>query len=101
MITRDKVVSRLKATKISKGSRKFGIQVPNTIIEAEKMNLTNKHNYWKEAIEYELNDISQIPTVSKKIKYHSIFNVKMDPNREAHLIAGGYPNKYTQIILFI
>ena len=42
---------------ISKGSKKFEIQISSTIIEAEKMDVLNENKFWRKAIEKELANI--------------------------------------------
>ena len=101
--TRKRIISRLKSAIISKGSKKFGIQVPSTIVEAEKMDVLNGHNFWRKAIEKELakvriafklvNTKTDIKVGSKKIGYYFIFDVKMDLERKTRLVAGGHLNK--------
>ena len=101
--TRNRVISRLKAAKISKGRNRFGIRVPVTIEEAESLDKINKNTFWKESMEQELkkvriafklhDDIEDIPVASKKINYHFIFDVKMDLTRKARLVAGGHLNR--------
>ena len=101
--TRDRAISRLKASKASKGNIKFGIRVPSTIAEAEELDRINGNDYWKKAIEKELNKVrvafellpdgEKVPVGSKLINYHIIFDVKMDLTRKARLVAGGHMNK--------
>ena len=104
MRTRSRVISRLKATRTSKGRRRFGIQVPTTIEEAEELDKINRNDLWKVAIEKELSKVrpafklnedgKSIPICYKKINYHFVFDVKMDLTRKARLVAGGHLNPY-------
>ena len=101
--TRDRAISRLKASKASRGNVKFGIQVPSTIEEAEALDRLNGNNHWAKAIEKELGKVrvafellpdgEKIPVGSKLINYHIIFVVKMDLTRKARLVAGGHLNR--------
>ena len=88
---------------ISKGSKQFGIQIPSIIVEAEKIYVLNGNIFWRKAIEKELakvqiafkllNTETNIKVGSKKIGYHFIFDVKMDLERKARLVAGEHLNK--------
>ena len=55
--TRKRIIYLLKSTMISKGSKKFEIQISSTIIEAEKMDVLNENKFWRKAIEKELANI--------------------------------------------
>ena len=89
---------------ISKGSKKFEIQIPSTVVEADKMNILNGNNFWRKAIEKELAKVriafklldteTDIKVGYKKIGYYFIFDVKMDLERKARLVAGQYLNKH-------
>ena len=104
MRTRSRVISRLKATRISKGRRRFGVKVPSTIEEAEELDRINRNDVWKTAIEKELSKVrpafelledgKSIPIGYKKINYHFVFDVKMDLTRKARLVAGGHLNPH-------
>ena len=93
-----------KATRTSKGRRRFGIQVPTTIEEAEELDRTNQNDLWKVVIGKELSKVrpafklnedgKSIPIGYKKINYHFVFDVKMDLTCKAHLVAGGHVNPY-------
>ena len=90
---RSRIISHLKATRTSKGRHRFGIQVPNTIEEAEELDRTNRNDLWKAAIEkelskvrptFELNENGELtPDGYKKINYNFIFDIKMDLTRKA------------------
>ena len=100
---KSRVISRLRASKQSKHRIRFGIEVPNTIEEALDLDKANGNDFWRNAIDKELNkvrvafqlldDNEEVPVGSKKINYHLIFEVKMDLNRKARLVAGGHLNK--------
>ena len=55
--TRKRIIYLLKSTMISKGSKKFEIQISSTIIEAEKMDVLNENKFWRKTIEKELANI--------------------------------------------
>ena len=82
---KSRVISRLRASKQSKHQIKFGIKVPNTIEEALLLDHENGNDFWRKAIDKELNKVrvafqlleegEAIPVGSKKINYHFIFEV--------------------------
>lgn len=101
--TWERAVSKCEAAKITKGSKTFEIQVINTIVESENLDLINKNYYWKEVIKRRLNEVwiafqlvgdtCQIPTASKETKYHFIFDLKMDLTRKVFFVVGVHLNK--------
>lgn len=71
--------------------------------EALKLDKINGYNLWSKAIGKEIGNVrvafliieenEPIPTGSKLIDYHIVFDVKMDLTRKARLVAGGHRNK--------
>jgi hypothetical protein len=80
---------------------KFGIQVPKGIQNAISIDNMNQYNLWQEAIETELEKLTDyetfilldpgeyIPKGYQKIPYHIVFDVKYDLMHKARLVAGG------------
>ena len=101
--TRRRCISRLKATRRCKDGLKYGIEVPNSIEEAEELDRKYGNDLWKKAIQKELDkvriafalipDTDNPPIGSKEIPYHLVFDVKADLTRKARLVAGGHKNK--------
>ena len=54
---RARIISLLKTTRTLRGRCRFGIQVPNTIEEAEELDRVNRNDLWKAAIEKELSKV--------------------------------------------
>ena len=88
---------------MTKKHMKFGIDVPTTVLEAERLDTLNKNDFWSKAIAKELKNIivafqlledgEQIPVGSKHIGYHFIFDIKFDLTRKARLVADGHRHK--------
>ena len=99
---RDRVISRLKTTKVKK-EYKFGVKVPSTVEDARSLDKDNGNSLWEDAINKELSKVriafqliedgeNPLPG-SKLINYHFIFDIKHDMSRKARLVAGGHLNK--------
>ena len=95
-----RIINKVKS-RIRKGrNAKFGIEIPNTVQEALRLDQENGNNFWREAIEkemknsrvaFEILNLDDSPPVgSKKITCHLIFDVKMDLTRKARYVAGGH-----------
>ena len=103
--TRDKIISKIKTNKSVKRNIKFGVEIPNSYEEALALDRQNGNDLWERAINKELDkvrvafklldDNDEIPTATKLINYHLVFDVKMtDLQRKARLVAGGHLNRY-------
>ena len=96
------LINKLRA-RMTKKHMKFGIDVPTTVLEANRLDTTNKNDLWAKAIEKELKNVivafqllehdELIPVGSKEISYHFIFDVKFDLTRKARLVADGHRHK--------
>jgi hypothetical protein len=96
---RDRFISMAKAKKIKKGF-KFGIEVPTTVARALEIDRATKTDYWAKAIEKEmlhvfpafkiLEEGEEAPIMSKYIRCHMIFDLKLDLTRKARFVAGGH-----------
>lgn len=81
---------------------KFGVKVAMSPKHALELDLKKGNNLWKEAIQAELDQINEYktfrvlenneptPTGFKRIPYHFVFDVKIDGQRKARLVAGGH-----------
>ena len=79
---------------------KFGVEVPQHVGHAMRLDRTNMDTLWRESIEKELQQINDYKTFRSlakgedlstftKIPYHIVFDVKFDLRRKARLVAGG------------
>ena len=98
-----RLVRALKSTVMrTKGPRyKFGVQVPRSVPEAQRLDAANGDTLWQDAINKELRQIDdydtfrlaadspQPPGGYSHIPYHIVFDVKVDLRRKARLVAGG------------
>ena len=81
---------------------KFGVQVPNTVKEAEELDTVNCNILWKEAIEKETGQLFEYNTFNileeggkapegyKRIPYLGVFDVNIDLRRKYSICAGGH-----------
>ena len=81
---------------------KFGVEVPADIEHALKLDDKNGDDMWKQAIEKEVDQVSDlntfviheskatIPPEFGYIPIHFVFDVKFDGRRKARLVAGGH-----------
>ena len=82
---------------------KFGVEVPQTVKEAQELDNKNGNSLWAEAINKELKNVivafklldqdAKAPAGSTKIPYHIIFDVRFDLTRKARLVAGGHRHR--------
>ena len=99
---RDRIIKHVQH-KPNKRSIKFGIQVPNSVEEAYKLDKENINTHWHDAITRELKNVivafkllgegENPPVGSKEIPYHIILDVKFDLTRKTRLVAGGHRHK--------
>src|SRR5688572_17797365 len=83
-----------------KGSKyKFGIRIPNSVPEALKLDEINGDMLWHEAIQKEMTNVQiafqivdqhKVPPAYLKIPMCMIFDVKLNLQRKACLVAGGH-----------
>ena len=81
---------------------KFGIVIPANVEEALRLDWENGNDLWRKAMNKELNNVlvalkllhddEHVPSGSKLIPYHIIFDFKFDLTRKACLVAGGHRN---------
>ena len=81
---------------------KFGVEAVNSSKHTLELNLKERNNLWKKAIEAELDQINKYKTFRvlsndeptpvgyKRIPYHFVFDVRIDGQRKARLVAGGH-----------
>ena len=87
-------------SRVLKKSHKYGIEVPNTIKDALRIDQENGTTFWRDAVQKEMRNVlvafrileedERLPIDSKEIGVHLIFDVKMDLTRKARLVAGGH-----------
>ena len=96
---RKNIISSVKA-RMKKRTNKYGIQIPTTIMEAYELDRINGNDFWRKAIEREMNNVKAafkyldsseaIPVGYGKMTLHMIFDVKLDLTRKARLVADGH-----------
>ena len=99
---RNRIIKLVKHRTV-KHEMKFGVQVPQDVAAARKLDKENGNNLWEQAINKELKNVIvafkllddglKPPPGSKKIPYHFVFTVKFDLTRKARLVAGGHRHK--------
>ena len=96
-------VIKMTEHKNIKPKMKFGVEVPQTVEEAEELDRKNGNKLWHLAINKELKNVivafnlldegEKAPPGSTKIPYHIIFDVRFDLTRKARLVAGGHKHR--------
>ena len=96
---RDRIIASVNA-KYKKKTHKYGIEIPNSIQHAYELDKKNGDDFWRRAIQKEINNIliafnildsgEKLPTQFKELGVHLIFDVKMDLTRKARLVAEGH-----------
>ena len=96
---RERIVSAVNA-RFQKRTHKFGIEIPTSVSDTKRIDEANQKAYWQDAIAKEikavriafkiLNDDEKFPPYHQQIRYHLIFDVKMeDFRRNAICVAQG------------
>ena len=89
------------STRYLKRTHKWGLELPKTVEEALAIDKKNGNTFWADAISKEmknariafkiLKDGEQPPPGYQFIRYHMIFDIKMEDFRmKARLVAGGH-----------
>jgi len=96
---RDCFVAMAKACKVKKGF-KFGVEVPTTVERALAIDRETNTDLWAKAIEKEmlhvfpafkiLDEGQDASLMSKYIRCHMIFYLKLDLTHKARFMAGGH-----------
>ena len=99
MRKRDRMIKKV-ASRLRKNKMKFGVIIPETVLEAQELDRQNGNTFWTDAIrkEYEnvkvafnlLDDGSRPPPGFTEITCHLVFEVKFDLRRKARYVAGGH-----------
>ena len=88
---REVILSAIKS-RVRKTTHKFGIEIPTSIEEAERIDRDNENNFWREAVSLKihngvafevLGEGTKAPPGWNKASGHIIFGVKMDLSRKA------------------
>ena len=106
---RDRIINKV-ATRIRKGTTKFGIEIPTDVPHAYRLDEENGNTYWRDAIakEYEnvmvafkkLEEGEKVPPGFTEITCHLVFEVKFDLRRKARYVAGGHLTDCPQIMTY-
>jgi hypothetical protein len=106
---RDKIVKKLKAN-YWQLTHKFGVKMPKSVNDALQMDQENGNDMWEQAIKKEMGKAKVAYEPNKggfttqeiqenkpdtmigyqDIKFHIIFDVKMDFSRKVRFVAGGH-----------
>ena len=97
---RERIIGKIGARKSRRPNMKFGIEIPNNVIEVQELDAKNGNSYWQDAIKKEYNNVkvafkllednSKPPPAFKEITFHLIFEVTFDLGRKACYVAGGH-----------
>ena len=99
---RSRIVAKVKS-KYWLRTHKYGIQIPKSVSEAERLDVENGDTLWMDAIRKEMANVrpafelwekprDQLPVGYQEIKCHMVFDVKLGENfrRKARFVAGGH-----------
>ena len=96
---KDQIVAAVDK-RVRKANHKYGIKVPQSIVEAYQFDKENNNDLWRKAIAKEMKNVSiafdikgtgeQAPPGYIKSTYHMVFDVKMDFTRKARLCHDGH-----------
>ena len=99
MRKRDIILSAVKS-RLRKTTHKYGIEIPTSIAQAEKIDANNGNHFWRDAIELEMknNGIAfnildmgtKAPPGWSHVTGHLVFDVKMDFTRKARWVLDGH-----------
>jgi hypothetical protein len=96
---RDRIISKVKSRYWLR-THKFGIELPKSTDEALQIDKDTGTDFWKKALEKEmkgtkpafkiLDDDEAVPVAHEEIRCHMVFDIKMDFQRKARIVAGGH-----------
>ena len=96
---KDVIISAVNE-RVRKTNHKYGIRIPQSIVEAYRCDKENNNDLWRKAIAKEMKNVSiafdikgngeQAPPGYIKSIYHMVFDVKMDFTRKARLCHDGH-----------
>ena len=96
---RDRIISAVKSRAV-KATHKYGLEVPTSVAEAQRIDRDNNNRYWQDAIDKEmlnvgaafeiLDDNSKIPVGWTQSSGHLVFDIKMDFTRKARWVKDGH-----------
>ena len=96
---RERIISSVNA-RFKLQRHKFGIEIPTSVKNAKSLDIKNGNTYWQDAIAKEIKAVriafkilhgeERVPPAHQRIRYHIIFDVKMeDFRRKARYVAQG------------
>jgi hypothetical protein len=96
---RDVILSAVKS-RIRKTTHKYGIEIPNNITHAHKIDEKSGNSFWRDAIAKEMLNVGiafevlptekRAPVGWKKVTGHLVWDVKMDFTRKARWVLDGH-----------
>ena len=96
---RDIILSAVKS-RIRKTTHKYGIEIPTSVEDAERIDRNNGNTFWRDAIQLEMYNVGvafeileegqRAPKGWSSCTAHLIFDVKMDFTRKARFVLDGH-----------
>ena len=96
---RDMIIAGVNL-RVRKATHKYGIEIPNSVTDAARIDKKNGNTFWMDAIKKEminvgvafkiLKDKEQLPVGYKKATGHLVYDVKMDFTRKARWVKDGH-----------
>ena len=96
---RDVILCKIKA-RIRKTTHKYGIEIPNNVEHAMKIDMNNSNTLWRDALAKEMTEVGvafevlaegqRAPPGWKGVTGHLIWDVKMDFTRKARWVLDGH-----------
>ena len=96
---RDRIIAGVNS-RVRRTTHKYGIEVPRTVEEALRIDRANGDNYWRKAIEKEMENLkvafdilpegSKPPPGYKPSSGHLVFDVRMTLERKARWVKDGH-----------
>jgi len=96
---RDVIIAAVK-TRCRKTSHKYGIELPESVEHAYRLDEKNGNDFWRKAIEKEMHNVGiafqileegkSAPVGWRPVTGHLVFDVKMDYTRKARWVLDGH-----------
>ena len=96
---RDRIIAAVNS-RVRKSTHKYGIEIPNSVQDAIRIDRDNKDTFWQDAINKEMRNVGiafkilenseHVPPGYRKSSGHLVFDVKMDFTRKARWVKDGH-----------
>ena len=100
VVRKREVILYAVKSRLRKTTHKFGIEIPTSIKDAERIDLENGNNFWRNAISLEMHNVGVVFELLKedqkaphgwnRLTGHLIFDIKMDFTRKARWVLDGH-----------